>query len=375
MAENESIASSISNTWSETRTGRIAVIAGVVVLFVLVFWLAMRSRRMLGTLQETLYVPPEQLALGDIWETDRFSTSLTIYNSKPEVIRIRGIAPSCPCVSIQTGSLVVRPGESVTVPVVLDLTQMPRTKSSVDEVARFGVSLFPQIENSSPNSLPRFESWTITANVHCPFAFDRPRVDFGEVWLGGQGPVSQKISIVTRADIRGVKPEYDQHIITVNLKQNTQTQNRLELEVTPRRDLKPGIYETTIKLMGTAPDGQCVASSCKARIIALDDLYTIPSAIVGTKLIGEKICETVVVAARSQKAFEILGLETDSEIIALSPAGDIGEGVPKFHASVTVHNLGIQKHHITVHLRSVLDQIPSKITIPVRVHGVQYPTD
>lgn len=377
MKESESmITGSPSKPWSETRKGRIVVLAGIAGLFVLVFWLAMKSRKMLDatTPIQTLFVPPEQLALGDIWETDRFTFTFTVYNRKQEVIHIRSLIPSCSCVSVQTGSLVLGPGSSVTVPVVLDLTQMPRTKSGIEKVARFGVSLFPHIEKSSPDgpSAPQF--WTITANVHCPFAFDKPRVDFGEVWLEGE-PVSQKVGVVKRADIRGLNLEYDQRILTVNLKQNSQTPNKLELEVTPRRDLKPGSYDTNIRLEGVSPDGQRVASSFKARIIALEDLHTIPNSIAGTKLVGEKICETVVIAARSQKAFEILGIEADSEIIKISAVDGILKGAPKFHVTVTAHNLGPQKHQITVRLRSVADRKSSKLTIPVYVHGIQYSGD
>ena len=77
MKESESMASSSpSKPWSETRKGRIVVLTGVAALFVVVFSVAMRSRRMLSE-PVPLVVDERYLSFGEVWEDPGFGYAFT----------------------------------------------------------------------------------------------------------------------------------------------------------------------------------------------------------------------------------------------------------------------------------------------------------
>jgi len=105
MAESENMAiSSPSKPWSETRNGRITVAASMVGLFVLVFWLAIRSRQML-TPMPALVVEEQYLSFGEVWEDPAFVWTLPIRNATHEDIEVINFITDCTCGKIEPRSL------------------------------------------------------------------------------------------------------------------------------------------------------------------------------------------------------------------------------------------------------------------------------
>src|SRR5438105_940278 len=108
---------------------------------------------------EALAVPRNQLSLGDIWETDAFPWTLTIQNPTAHLIPVQSLAVSCSCVNVPTRSFAIEPGNSLSVPIILNLAQAPRTAPDLNQSSDFRVSLFPMLLESLPVPRP----WTVTA--------------------------------------------------------------------------------------------------------------------------------------------------------------------------------------------------------------------
>jgi hypothetical protein len=179
MAESGNMTiSSSSKPWSETRNGRIAIAAGMVGLFVLVFWQAMKSRQILSE-PTALVVDDQYISFGGVWEDPVFIWTLPIRNTTNEEIEIAGFAASCSCVKIQPSSITLPAYGTAQVRLTLNL------QSAHNEPDLYGkdfqVAIQPRISKGAGSQV----GWVVKGKIKQPFAFDPPVIDFKESLVRG----------------------------------------------------------------------------------------------------------------------------------------------------------------------------------------------
>lgn len=316
-----------------------------------------------------LYVASEQLDFGDLWETDSIRRTITVQNRNRAAIRIKGFASACSCLSIESKPMVLSPEDSAQIPVSLDLEKAPRSKPNLNEASVLQVAFFPIREREGPIAKP----WIITGKVQHPFLFDKPRVDFGEVFLQGTARASRKLIASKNPKIRDCKIDYDKDLMELQCERARETAMQLPLEVTLKRSIPPGFHESRITLVGTDSKGQRASSACIVRFTSLADFHAIPSVVIcGPRLIGEVVHETVAVASRTRTVFQIVNCATDSDAITASRRmPQETDGCSRIDVTVRVQELGPRQHHIKVHLSAPDGTRPSTVTLAVHIHGVR----
>src|SRR5262249_52816263 len=69
-----------------------------------------------------LWVSPERLNFGEVWEAEQFRWVLPVTNGSGEDIEIVNFATSCNCLSVEPRAVVIPAGQTVEVNLVLNLT-------------------------------------------------------------------------------------------------------------------------------------------------------------------------------------------------------------------------------------------------------------
>src|SRR5579871_3793323 len=163
-----------SKAWSETRKGRIAVLAALIGLFVLVFWLAMKSRQLLASEPPSLVVDDGYLWFGEVWEDPEFVWKLPIRNTTDREIHIPGFDASCSCLKIEPSSVLIPAGATEEVRLILNLVKAQRQGNP--DGRDFTVAIHPKISRRAASQ----RAWVVHGIVKTPFSIHPPVVDFEE---------------------------------------------------------------------------------------------------------------------------------------------------------------------------------------------------
>jgi hypothetical protein len=137
-----------SNVWAKLRIALLLATL-LVVSAGAGTWLSkvVRGDRAIANSSSTsLYVPPEYLDFGEVWETDRFSWTLPIQNRGQTDIHITSFGGSCSCAEVSPNNVVIAPGETREVHLTLDLTPSKKWNPS-DEPRVFEAEISPKFEN------------------------------------------------------------------------------------------------------------------------------------------------------------------------------------------------------------------------------------
>ena len=193
------VSSSSSTPWSETRQGRLVVLVGMGVLFGLVFWLALQSRRLLAR-PPALVVEEQYLWLGEVWEDPAFVWTLPIRNTTDEDIAIAGFNTSCSCSKLEPSSLTVPAHGVAEVRLTLNLLNLT-DKENHDELSySFAVSFSPILKKH--HDVQSHHGWTIRGKVrrlleispNATISFD-DQLTFGQPFPKAQAKVKAAVAL------------------------------------------------------------------------------------------------------------------------------------------------------------------------------------
>jgi hypothetical protein len=115
-----------------------------------------------------LWIPPEALNMGTIWESDQFAWTVPIENHEAIPVEVESFGTTCNCLSIEPKSFVLQPGEQRRLALKINLT------SQVKEGGQIAVGLWAKItkEDRRPGE-PLGPEWKIAAQVRQVLKFNR----------------------------------------------------------------------------------------------------------------------------------------------------------------------------------------------------------
>lgn len=382
MAESENMTtSSPGKPWSETRTGHIAVAAGILALFVLVFWLAMKSRQMLAS-PVTLVVDEQYLSFGDVWEDPAFIWTLPIRNTTNETVEIIGFVADCPCGKIEPPSLEIPAHGTKEIRVTLNLripyngtgTQKIHptddlSEKSVNEkhLNRFSIKLAPVF----PNRLDRREVWTITGQVRRAGILAPNEVYFGDTLARGMSNVKKKVVLQSKAPVHEVVATCDSTVAKLEVKRQKGNPEKYDIIVNPMMDMKAGPFKGEGKIQLILDSGeQPPPLLLPISGVLLEDIQVKQSPILlGVATIGTTVDESILIYSASDSQFELEQVDVPAGS-KLQVVRQISNGAKQVKLTQEITHRGDQRVSLRFRVRHRRSEPATEILVPVVYYGV-----
>lgn len=369
MRESNSLASSRpSKPWSETRKGRLIVLAGVLGLFVLVFWVAMKSRQTLTPRFSIggLAASEDTLEVGDVWEQSDFSWVVRVTNETSRTIMLRDVLTSCNCSSVEPRSMAIPARAQVELRVKIDLAKAANP-SSEPHSRPFAVNLIPVIdEGRAPVA-----GWTIIGQVRRPFQFEPLFVDFGE--LGNDKPFREAtVHVVSSPELVDIQADCaDHNWKCLLMPPPSVASGPCQLTLRPLHSLQPGTHEVTVRLRARDKSHRLVSGFVRAKCKILDDVWMEPPDVrLGARELGEEIKETITLQSRSAKPFKAVALSQAPDSVHIEPRCVADDATKIYSLTLKATRLGQQTFSIKFLVRDEENSRPREFDLPVFYHGI-----
>lgn len=366
MTQSGSMASSHpSKPWSETGRGRIIILLGVMGLFALVFWMAMKSRRML-TPKSALVVDEQYLSFGEVWEDPAFVWTLPIRNTTNQDVEIAGFAMDCSCSRIEPSALSIPAQGKAEVRLTLDLRNRPRSHSDLER-RDFKVHIQPRLTKGTM----MLSNWMLHGKVRQPFLIEPPLVDFEDKLVRGQPFVPISVSITTRMKITELTAHSDSPILRVKAMRDTKEPNRFRLVVRPSESTAGEWFHQQIRLVALTPNKMKIFGTLLVVGRVLEDVGLQPESFsFGAQSVGVKVQGTVTLQSRSGQEFSIQAIDGEgSRSVAFHLDRRWKDGRQSYIVSCPVEQLGNQKNKIRVKVKTPQGLL--NVPLQISYYGVQ----
>jgi hypothetical protein len=322
--------------WYRART---VVLAALACGAWLAYGLLAQPRHNIGTLNQLLYVDAAKIDLGTLWQQDEVHCTVPVVNRSTTTVTLEGWYPLCGGRAIEPQRLVLGPGESASVNVVLDLTdpcltnqrhlqvagqtrrtQEPTKVPSFDFIAWLAPRVDPSLGVASVG-------WPIRGHVLIPFTVHPEKIDLPEAVRGELSP-PVGVWVYCYTDTDSLLVECPAHLlITVNdtakqaaaLKQTAVLP--LELEVRVRPDAPTGPFEVSVPVRVRTRDGAILGGKklmVTGRVVPTVAAYPAPLAL-GITPVGSAVSEQVSLRSRIDEPFEVLEILNPHNDITVEP--------------------------------------------------------
>jgi hypothetical protein len=339
--------SSTSKRWSETRNGRIVVAAGMVGLFVLVFWLAMKSRRMLAE-PAALVVEDQYLWFGEVCEDPAFVWALPIRNTTNQEIEIDSFTASCSCAKIEPSKLTIPAAKTADVRLTLNLLSAQTIPNLAGQ--EFKVAVQPQIAKGARAQT----GWVLQGKVKKPFAVDPPVVDFEESLARWQPFAPRTATITCGLDVAELTASCDSPSLSASVTRDAKDSRRFCLEIQPHKDIGGGAFSYLVRLTALTPGKKEISGTVSVVGRVIEEISLQPELLAfGAEPVGARLHETVFVQSRNGKEFDVQKIETGGNgdiSVELRPKSK--DGRQSFVVSFPVKQLQHQEHTIHVKVKT-----------------------
>jgi len=358
--------SSPGKTWSETRRGRFVLSVGMFGLFVLVFWMAMKSRGMLAE-RAALAVDEQYLSFGEVWEDPAFIWSLPIHNGTDNDVEIAGFTKSCcSCATVEPASLTIPARGIAEVRVTLDLRS---ARVEPDVAARdFKVTVRPWVTRWTGMQA----GWTVQGKVKRPFAIDPPLVDFEESLVRGQAFAPRSAVITCGPEVIELTAQCDSPFFAAKVKPDPHNPRRFRLEAQVRKEIPAGPFNQLFRLEGVTRDEHFKPKTVLAvRGTVVEEIHAVPSVLMfGGQRVGTIATDIVLLRSARSEAIKVESLETASPDLVVEGAQQTVQG-----KLIRVRQKIVKGgyHESTVRLlASFHGEAPIAIVLPVSYYGLEF---
>jgi len=349
-----------SKAWWETRIGRLTLIAGTMGLFLLVFWLTMRSRDMVVQASSSLVVAEQFLSLGEVWEGVDSTCLVPVENTSSKEVIVTEFLSSCACLRVEPTSARIPPGGKINLSLTLNPGAGP--PPPVDGVNDLCVSVIPVLANQiSPP-----QGWTFGAKVRKLATFSPARVELWTDLRKGGPDIHRIINIVLHVPATTiVATSSSPFLLSTNLTKRGPGTYELDLIIPERSPSGP--FEHTVQLK-IADDAGHEKSGPKLVVTGLvrEDVEALPGQVsLGAASLGATLSEYVLLQSRAGEHIRLLGIDNpcpDATVVHTNS----GEDGVSFQLVQRVSQLGQQSYVLSCRLESV--ESPHRaIIVPVTV--------
>jgi hypothetical protein len=310
---------------------------------------------------EGLYVSPQHLDIGEVWENPAFKWEVPIENHTTKDIHIDGFLPSCTCLSIEPPSLVVPARESATVTLTLNLMLTSRKNADLQS-KEVDVGFAPHLSEG----LPSHAGWMLTGRVRRVLKLEPRTIYFETGLVRGQPFTAQSVQVTSFAPLEKLAAQCDPLHGTVVVERRAGTADAFHVAVTPRANLPAGPFRFEVMLepkSGGNATLPTVTIPVEGKIV--EDIQAVPDFLLfGAQQTGTSGKQTVILRSASQKRFTVEVIKPIPEGVAVEPSEDAGENGKAFYISQRFSKQGKQEDNILFSIRTT-DGNSSTVTIKV----------
>ncbi len=264
-----------------------------------------------------LWIAPDALNMGTIWEDDQFTWTVPIENREPARIEVEQFGSTCNCLSIEPSSFELEPGERRQLRLRINLT------SQVKETGQIAVSLWPQLkkEDRKPGEALGPE-WEIVGQVRPVLKFNRRLCYLGQHSELAQPLPVQTISIELLVPLESLSAECDLAGFTAEVTDLQDGKAVLQLaSLTPRAI---GPFEGTVSLNPVLKGGgQLPVQRLQFEGKIVSDIEAVPPAVqVGGRVLGQAFEEVVQLRSLTGRELVRLRAEPEGDGLTVEPLED-----------------------------------------------------
>lgn len=311
-----------------------------------------------------LYIEPQALDLGEVWETPDHTFRLTIQNAGKVVRSISRFQTTCGCLQLDPPGRLVAPGEKAEFNARLDL--MHRLPYQI------GLAQWPKVVRLDPvfeGDLTATLGWEMKAVVRSRVSTDRTQIPFADRCSRDGVRVWSKVRVKAHVPLKRLQATVHPNCAAVRIETSPASPEDYFLFVSPNPSLPLGAFRFEVRLRAVTLDdvshecttieafgGMQPASRVLPRMVLLGE-YTIPSE-----------AEADVTLKLPSSDWQIDHLETDStETLVTQAEGETKES-PRLHIAQQIKRPGDGVSTIRIVVRKPNKQLET-VTVEVRYYG------
>jgi hypothetical protein len=252
-----------------------------------------------------LWIPPDALNMGTIWESEEFAWTVPIENHEATPVAVESFGTTCNCLSIEPKSFVLGPGERRQLALKINLT------SQVKEDGQIAVGLWARITKETRKPAEPLPEWKITGQVRQVLKFNRRLLYLGERSELAQPLPVQTIHMEVLVPLESLSAQCDLAGFTAKVEGLNEGKTLLRLSSATKRNLGP--FEGTVSLRPVTKGGeQLPVQRLQFEGKIVPDIEAVPPAVqVGGRVMGDAFEEVVVL--RSLTGREITSVRAEPE--------------------------------------------------------------
>jgi Protein of unknown function (DUF1573) len=294
-----------------------------------------------------LSIEAASLDFGSVWNSEKFEWTVPIRNASDVPINVGRLEGSCTCTLVTPSSFVLNPGEEVRVKLRYDL--FSRTRQNGDATVPFD-DLLSAYMNGDERPLA---AWHIRGFVKNAFSSKPNQLDFGDAVAEGRPYPTRTINVTCFQSCRDLEVSADEKNVAVVAKNPSGDGVHFQVAVAPGATLASGTHKFKLSLGAVLPSGERTPRvSCPVEVRILPDLQILPSlAHFGELKVGQSHEETIVLASRSGRSFEVPKFDSASKNLEIVPVASDEAGAKVFRVRLTSSKLGSENTEAHFNIR------------------------
>jgi hypothetical protein len=261
------------------------------------------------------------LDLGEVWERPDFVHSIAIRNRRSTTAEIQAFAASCDCLSVESRTLAIPPGETATVRLKLDLSLR-----ALHELGQAVRPLHLEIRPVCKGAVSKEAGWVLHGVVKSALTLDTLALRFGDAAGSGATPFSRKVRATVHLPGGSLRATAKPDLVTVDVRQRPETTDEFELTIAPRKGLPVGAFTCKLKLEVVSAAGEVIPGVT----LAIDGTIQPPvralpaRLLLGSRRVGSTAEATVTLQVPEGENWVVDHVEAESADVAVDAVAAAG---------------------------------------------------
>jgi hypothetical protein len=321
-----------------------------------------------------LSVDAASLDFGSTWNSEEFEWRVPIQNSSAFPVKVDRLEGSCTCTLVSPSAFVLRPGEQVNVKLKYNLFSRTRRDGLVPIVP-----FDDRLDAFVLGDERPLASWHVRGLVKNAFFWKPRELDFGDTLVEGQPYPTRLIDVTCYEPCKGFQVSLDSKDLAAIAKNPSGDGLHFQVAVAPRATLESGVHKFKLALGAVRESGERLPGlsvPVEARI--RPDLQILPLlAHFGDLKQGESGEETITLASRAGRAFEVAGFDCSSKNVNVVPLAPKQPGTKVFRVRMKSSKPGAEDSEVRFKIRylsqtdSAAPHLAETAVFDVRCFGVR----
>jgi hypothetical protein len=263
------------------------------------------------------------LDLGEVWERPDFVHPITIRNRRSTTAEIQGFVASCGCLSVESRTLAIPPGETAAARLKLDLSHR-----ALHELGQAVRPLNLEVRPVCKGRPSKEAGWVLHGVIKSALTLDTLAIHFGDAAVSGAAPFSRNVRAAVHVSGGSLRATANPDLVSVAVRQRPEATDVFELTIAPRKGLPVGAFACQLKLEVVSAAGEVIPGATLAIGGTIQPaVRALPARLLlGSRRVGSTAEATVTLQVPEGENWVIDHLEVESADVAVDAA--TAPGIP-----------------------------------------------